>query len=271
MSMLKWLLVIVAVSIAVLIGCSQDDRDEIVERGGNAWNALKGETTPGEKTPRIVKEQQRKERIRQNNTWTPENRAHHPIEYCQAQLEELQRYSRELEARAHEKSCALAAVKRTLGDNETMEQNLKKFIADAKKAYKECEAANSWPAKLGGYSLSREKTQEKIIDAAQKLNEIQMKTGTKQNQLVALEKTLKITQNEQKRIVKTREQIQNTINDLRIKKVIDGDDSIVASLNAIEDSMGVLGVDYDDPKVESIIQPDEKATREELFKKIMAE
>ena len=35
--------------------------------------------------------------------------------------------------------------------------------------------------------------------------------------------------------------------------------------------MGTLGVDYEDPKIESIIQPDEKTTREELFKKIMAE
>ena len=271
MSITKWVIGVAAVSVAVVIGCSQDDRDEIAERGGNAWNAIKGETTPGEKTARIVKEQQRKERIRQNNTWTPENRAHHPVEYCQAQLEDLQRYSRELEARAHEKSCAIAAVKRTLGDDDTMEQNLKKFLVDAKKTYKECEAANSWPAKLGGYSLSREKTQEKIVDAAQKIAEIQSRTESKKNQLVALEKTLKITQDEQKRIVKIREKVQNTINDLRIKKVIDGDDSIVASLNAIEDSMGVLGVDFDDPKIESIIQTDEKATREELFKKIMAE
>lgn len=271
MSMLKWIVIAVAVGIVVVVGCSQDDRDELAERGGNAWNALKGESSPGEKTPRVVKEQQRKERIRQNNTWTPENRAHHPVEYCQAQLEELQRYSRELEARAHEKACAIAAVKRTLGDNDAMEQSLTKFLADAKKVYRDCEAANSWPAKLGGYALSREKTQEKIVDAAQKLAEIQSKTGSKKNQLVALEKTLKVTQNEQKRIVKTREQIQNTINDLRIKKVIEGDDSIIASLNAIEDNMGALGSNYDDPKLESIIQPDEATTREELFKKIMAE
>lgn len=271
MKRIKWLLIAAAVCVTVVVGCSQDDRDEIAERGGNAWNALKGETTPGEKTPRIAKEQQRKERIRQNNTWTPENRAHHPIEYCQAQLEYLQRYSRELEARAHEKSCAIAAVKRTIGDNDATEQSLKKFLDEAKPAFKASMASDSWPINLGGYMLSREKAQDKIIDAAQKLTEIQSKTASKKNQLVALEKTLKITQDEQKRIVKIREQVQNTINDLRIKKVIDGDDSIVASLNAIEDSMGDLGVDYDDPKIESIIQPDEKTTREELFKKIMAE
>ena len=258
--------VVVIAAVAYYIIAPEEKRDAIIERVENM-----GRSSEGERVPKIVREQQRKERRRQNNTWTPENRALHPVEYCQAMLEELQKYSRELEARAHEKACAIAAVKRTLGDNDTMEQNLKKFLAEAKKAYKECEAANSWPAKLGGYSLSREKTQEKIIDAAQKLAEVQLTTGSKKNQLVALEKTLKITQDEQKRVVKIREQVQNTINDLRIKKVIEGDNSIVANLNAIEDNMGTLGVDYDDPKIESIIQPDEKTTREELFKKIMAE
>lgn len=258
--------VIGAIAVAYYLIAPAEKRDALLERVENL-----GRSSDGEHVPKIVREQQRKERIRQNNTWTPENRALHPVEYCQAQLEDLQRYSRELEARAHEKSCAIAAVKRTLGDNDAMEKNLKKFVVDAKKAYRECESANSWPAKLGGYSLSREKTQDKIIDAAQKIAEIQLKTGSKKNQLVALQKTLAVTQNEQKRIVKIREQVQNTINDLRIKKVIEGDNSIVASLNAIEDNMGTLGVDYDDPKIESIVQPDEKTTREELFKKIMAE
>ena len=68
MKIVKWLMIALIASAIVCVGCSQEDRDEIVERGGNAISALKGETTPGEKTPRIVKEQQRKERIRQNNT-----------------------------------------------------------------------------------------------------------------------------------------------------------------------------------------------------------
>ncbi|MBR3222569.1 MAG: hypothetical protein IKF72_10105 [Kiritimatiellae bacterium] len=271
MCIAKWMLAVVAVCAVIVLGCSQDDRDEIAERSGNALNALKGETTPGEKTPRIVKEQQRKERIRQNNTWTPENRARHPVEYCQAQLEDLRRYSLQLEARAHEKSCAIAAVKRTLSDDDALAQNLKKFLDEAKPAFKECMASNSWPIKLGGYTFSREKAQDKIIDAAQKISEIQTKTASKKNQLVALEKTLKITQDEQKKVVALRERIQNNINDLRVKKVIDGDNGIAATLGEIEDNMAGLGVNYDDPSIESIVQPDEKTTREELFKKIMAE
>ncbi len=271
MGIIKWSLIVAVVGIVVCIGCSQDDRDEIADRVGNAGRALAGESATGEKTPRIVKEQQRKERIRQNNTWTPENIAQHPVEFCQAKLEILQQHSRALEARIHETLCEIAALKRTIGDNEAMEKNLRKFIDDAKKTYKECEAANSWPAKLGGYTFSREKTQEKIIDAAQKLADIQLNANSTKNKMVAFEKKLKRHQDEQKKIVKIREQIQGKINDIRTEKIINGDDGIVASLNKISDNLNSLGTDSDDPKVEDIIQPDEKTTREELFKKIMAE
>ena len=170
---------IAIVAVAYYFVAPEEKRDAIVERVENM-----GRSSDGEHVPKVVREQQRKERIRQNNTWTPENRALHPVEYCQAQLEDIEKYSRELEARAHEKACAIAAVKRTLGDNDTMEQNLKKFIAEAKKAFKECEASNSWPAKLGGYTLSRERTQDKIIEAAEKLAEIQSKTGSRKNLLL---------------------------------------------------------------------------------------
>ena len=258
--------VIAVVIVVYYIASPEEKREALLEQAAKA-----GAISDNEKLPKVVREQQRKERKRQDSSWTPENRALHPIEYCQAQLEEIQRYSNELEARAHEKGCAIAAVKREIGDTETMSQTLEKFLVEAKSKYKECEAANSWPIMLGGFALSREKAQEKMIDAVQKLSQNKSRIGSKKNQLVFLEKTLKITQDEQKRVVKIRERIENTISDLRIKKVIEGDNSIVASLNAIEDSMSVLGVTYDDPSIESIVQPDEKATREELFKKLMAE
>lgn len=259
------------VGIACYVGCSQEDRDEIGERVGNAKRALTGETSTGEKTPRIVKEQQRKERIRQNNSWTPENRAHHPIEYCQAQLEELARYARQLEATAHEKGCALNAVNRELGDADVMEKQLRKSLGELKAAYRQCEATNSWPAKVGGYELSRETTQQRIIDAAQKIAGIQAKAGTKRNMRNQIQKVLERTRNEQMRVVKLREQVQAEIGNLKLKKVIEGDDGIKTALDQISDAMGDLGVNYDEPTIEDIAQPDQNAVREELFKKIMAE
>lgn len=232
--------------------------------------AIQGNDTLTE-TPRIVAEQQRKERIRQNTKWTPENRAAHPIEYCQAQLEDLSRQAARLEASAHEVATKQSEVRRTMGDNEAMVANLAKFLNEAKKAYRDCAASNSWPVVLGGYSLSKEKAQDKIIDASQKLAPLRARIATQKNQLVHLEKKAGVISGEQRRLEKLRERVQSTISDLKVKTVIDGNSSVADSLNAIHDAMGSLGVDFDDPKVEDILAPDSKLSRDAVFEKIMAE
>lgn len=272
MKKILWIVVGIVVAVFAYNLISEDNRSEISDRVSSAGKALTGEVrSDGERTPKVVREQQRKERRRQDTTWTPENRAAHPVEYCQAQLEELVKHGRVLEARIHEKSCALAAVKRTMGDDEAMEKSLTKFLGEAKKTFQAALASNSWPVVMGGFTLSQDRAKDKIIDAAQKLSEIKLRTGTKKNQIVQIEKSLDVARKEQQRIVKLREQIQNTISDLKLKKVIEADDGVKAALDAICDNMGTLGVDYDGPSIESIVQPDPKATRDELFEKIMAE
>lgn len=225
----------------------------------------------GEALPKIVREQQRKERARQNSTWTAENRALHPIEFCQAQLAELDKFAARLEASAHEVACKKAEVTRTLADNEAMISSYEKFLKEAKAAYRTCEQANAWPAKIGGYALSEEKIREKIVNAAQRIPSLKMRCSSMRNQLTAIEKRASVVMAEQKRLDKIRESVQMTIGDLRLKKVIDGDNGVAQSLNAISDQMGTLGVDYDDPKIDDLVLPDPKAARDVEFEKIMAE
>jgi len=222
-------------------------------------------------TPRVVREQQRKERARQNSTWTAENRALHPIEFCQAQLEELDKYAAQLEVSAHEVACKKAEVTRVMGDKEAMVANFEKFLKEAKATYRSCDQSNTWPAKVGGFSLSKEKLREKIIDAAQRIPSLKTRVASMKNQIVHIEKKASVVAAEQKRLVKIRESVQATISDLKLKKVIDGDNSITEALNAINDQMGTLGVDYDDPKLEDIVLPDQKEVRDAEFDKIMAE
>ncbi|MBR4172008.1 MAG: hypothetical protein IKR48_10190 [Kiritimatiellae bacterium] len=232
--------------------------------------AVQGNDTLTE-TPKIVAEQQRRERIRQNTSWTAENRALHPIEYCQAQLEELTVHARRLEASAHEVATKQSEVRRTMGDNEAMVTNLAKFLDEAKKAYRACEASNSWPVVLGGYSLTKEKAQDKIIEASQRLSPLRSRLATQKNQLVHLEKKASAISNEQRRLENLRERVQSTISDLKVKTVIDGNSSVADSLNAIHDAMGSLGVDFDAPKVEDVLAPGAELSREAMFEKIMAE
>ena len=90
--------------LAIFYGCSKEARDEAMNRIGKAGKALNGEVRPDDKeheTPNIVAEQQRKERIRQNTKWTPENQAKFPVEYCQAMLEQVDKDAKQYEVVMH--------------------------------------------------------------------------------------------------------------------------------------------------------------------------
>ena len=117
------------------VGCSREGRDEAMARLGKAGRALNGEVRPDDAehdVPNIVREQQRKERIRQNTQWTAENRALHPVEYCQAMLADLDDYAKRLEVVMHKMMVAKSAAAREISDNETMAKSLSKFLDEAK-------------------------------------------------------------------------------------------------------------------------------------------
>ena len=222
-------------------------------------------------TPKIVREQQRKERIRQDTTWTAENQALHPIEYCQAKLADLDEYDKRLEVLTHKMMVAKSAATRDIGDNEAMQKNLTNFLATAKREYKESAAAGKERVTLGGFSLTFPKAREKMVEANRKLPYLQERIGKRKNMIVKLDKNLDTIAAEQKRLVEIRERIQHTISDLQLKNVIEGEKGIRDALNAINDSMASLGVDYDDPALSDIVQPSQAQSIDAEFEKLMAE
>ena len=164
---IKTLTMIMAAALTLLSGCSQEDREEAADRIGKAADALKGEDG-SERTPRIVKEQQRKERIRQNTKWTPENQAKFPIEYCQAMLDEIAKDSQHYEVMMHKFLTAKSSVTRSIAENDAQLKSYVSFLATAKTSYREADASGVWPVTINGFALSKEKLQEKIVDAAKK-------------------------------------------------------------------------------------------------------
>ncbi|MBR6586655.1 MAG: hypothetical protein IKK82_04465 [Kiritimatiellae bacterium] len=230
-----------------------------------------GELSGGEKTPRIVREQQRKERIRQDNTWTPENRALHPIEYCQAQLEKLSENASRLDVQAHKYAVAKNQAQRVIADSEAQLSDIAQFLKEAKSAYREADAAGKWPVTIRGFALSKEKAQEKIVAAAEKRPTLQSAIARNRVLLATLEKKAVRVVEEQKKIIKTKERIQIVLNDLNLKKVVEGDDSITDVLNAINDSLGALGTNYEDPSIDDMLVPDKSSTIKVSFDAIMAE
>lgn len=266
---------VVAVGAAVFhFGCSRENRDEAVRRLNNAGKALNDTCSnagDGDVVPAIVAEQQRRERVRQNTKWTKENQANHPVEYTRAQLEQLDRHTKQMEVSAHEVAVGKSETLRIIADNETLLKNLETFLTEAKASYRQAETSNEWPVRIGGFSLTKEKAQEKIVDAAERIAPIRSKIADLKNKLVHIEKKGEWVAGEQRKIVKIRERVEDVISDQNLKSVIDGDNSIEDALNAINDSMASLGVDYNDPKIETMITPARSTKLAENFKRVMAE
>ena len=264
------LTIVAASAILLSMGCSKASREDAIDNVASAARALNGGDSD-ERTPDVVRKQQEAERKRQNTKWTPENQAKHPIEYCQAQLEELDANSKKLDVGAHKLSLALNTVKRENSNDEASLATLEKFLTTAKQAYRDADAANSWPVQIGGYALSKEKAQEKIVEAARKIPDIKGRIAARANQLTALQKKLDIVNAEQKRLAAIREKVQTTIRDLETRRIIEGDSSVADALNAISDSMGALTTSFDDPSVEDMAAPSSAATLQDDFNAIMAE
>ena len=262
-----------AVVCIVFAGCSREDRSEAIDRVSEAAKKLNGNDKAPEQeqsVPLIVQEQQRKERIRQNTEWTAENQRLHPIEYCQAQLSELDKYGEKLEVSAHTLAVELNKVRRNMGNDEAQLKQLQEFLATAKKAYLEAEAAGQWPVNINGFALSQENAKLKIVEAAKKIKELESGGGMPKNQEAMLQKKLEKIQAEQQRVVKLREKVQRTINDIRTQIVIDGNNGIVDALNAINDSIGALSVGDDAvPSLEDLSKPTSQANIDQEFDAII--
>lgn len=258
--------VTVAIGVIWMFGCSKEDRDEALSRVSNAANALKGDS----ETPAIVREQQRKERIRQNTQWTLENQALHPVEYCQVQLEELKKLDTKLDVAAHKYAVGASEAKQKIADCEAQILTIDKFLAAAKVAYRQADAANKWPATVNGFTLTKEKMQDKIVEAARKIDPLANQVAARKNVVVALEKRSEKVAVEKKNIAALRERIQSLLSDLNTKKILDGEKGVTDALNAISATMGSLGIDSEAPSLGDLIESAETPTREATFIEIMS-
>lgn len=274
MRMLTLVGVAAVIGIACYVGCSKESRDEAINRLGKAGKALNGEVYPDDSdngTANIVREQQRKERIRQNTTWTAENIARHPKEYCQAQLEALNEYASQLDVSMHKLQVKTSTVTSAITDAETSIGQFTNMLEQAKASVRASRATESDKVEMGGYSLTFDRAKKKMVLMNRRVPVLRTQIGKLKNALTQIGKSIDRVEKEQEKIVSIREQVQVAIGEIELKNVIEGDKSIVAALDSIRHNVRDLGVDYDDPSIESIAAPSPEESIDAEFEKLMAE
>ena len=265
MKILAAIIVVALVFAGVFFGCSEEKREKVL-------NAVSDSIRPEEKgpdTPDIVAKQQRREAARQNRTWTPENQAKYPVEYCQAQLEKLDEHATTLEVGIHRINMASSDCQRKIEECGKRMEKLNAFLNMAKARYREAEEKNSFPVDFNGYMLTQIQAQEKIIQANRQIPELRKQLLSRKNLASQLDKKKAALAAEQLRVVSLRERVQNTINDLQTKKVIEGNKNIVDVLNSLNDSINSLGANANDPSLDDIMTPTTESATQAEFKDIM--
>ena len=275
--MKKLMVEMMAISICgsiCFIGCSKESRDDTIDRLAKAGKALNGEVRPDDKeheTPNVVHNQQRKERIRQNTKWTVENQVKYPKEYCLAMLEQVDKDAEQCSIFMHKCRSVKASVLSKLSRDETNLKNHKDFLKLAKEVYRNADTSGKWPARVKGYEFSKDKLQEKIVESAQKIVTLEFCIGSGNANLVKLERKIDRMIDEQKKIVATKESLQRTLENLQMKEILESEDGIKSSIDAINAAIAALDGSDETLSLDEIVQPDKNAERKSTFEAIMAE
>lgn len=246
-------------------GCSEEKREKLLHA---VSDSIRPEES-GESTPDVVAKQQRRENVRQNRTWTPENQAKYPVEYCQAQAEKLEEHAATLEAGIHKINMAFSDNRRKIIECETRLNALNAFLNMAKAKYREAEANDAFPVDFNGYLLTRHQAQEKIVQASRQIPELRQQKLARENLAGQLEKKKSVLASEQIRVAALKEKVQNTINDLQTKKVMEGNKNLVDVLNALNDSIDSLSGDTSTPSLDDVVTPAPEASLKSEFDAIM--
>lgn len=219
-----------------LCGCSEGN-DSIKDKVKGLLSSDK------QSVPDIVKEQQRREKIRQNTMWTEENQALHPLEYCQAQLSAVSKYEDDL-------LVLTFSIKKMMVRNEKQEEDdgvkvkrYKESFTKMKSLYLSADGNGEWPVEYNGISLSKDRLEDAIIDLDAEIQRLTIDLPNVKQRNIVLEKKLVRVQSEQKALVELKRKISDTILSLKEKKVVGETSSIRDALAAINASIGAINVD----------------------------
>ncbi len=213
-------------------------RRDAINRVSDAAQKLNGDV---DDTPDIVQKQRKREHERQNSKWTLENQRKHPLEYCQAMVEQLDKNAADLDVTLHKYQTAQAAVSREIAANEGDVRKYSEFLDKAKAAYRVAAEAGKWPVSFNGRELSQDEFKDKIIDADKRLKSASVKIPELRKRLGTLEKReAKATKN-QEEISALRERFQSMIRDIELNRVGAETGKLDDTLGSLRDSLFALG------------------------------
>ena len=254
----------------VCVGCSQGSRDEAIDRATQAAKALNGKA---DNTPDVVKEQIRKEKERQNSTWTIENVTAHPLEACNAKLEEIEEKINKANIAYNSALSKQAAAKTKKKYADAEVEKFTAFLNSVRPAYKVAKENGTWPIEVNGYKLNEETAEEKILIALKKVNEFKTKgekasaeIANMSNRMRDVKKIMEDLKNQRETVLEYRENIRSGQLQTEIKGLVGVLNDGGVQMSDLEAINNTQGVDISDDVFQMSQSAEEKAMLDDFLR-----
>lgn len=196
-------------------------------------------------TPRVVRDAEIREALRQDSTWTSENIQQNPYLFLQDQIRNCDRLRATIEAQVitlvrMEKQ----AIRRT-EEAQSFESRYSKFLADAKAAYRA--AGRNFPVSVGGYDLDEDTFNDRIADAMERVE--LAKKDQKDNAAIAKKVAIRkgVLKAKKREVMSLRLKLSQQAEQVKMNAALAEVGDLSASLGTIKDMM--IEIDEDPMKM----------------------
>ena len=216
-----------------------------------------------EEKPRIVREAEKRERERQDSTWTPENIRDNPVLFLQETIASCDALKDKIEAQDIAFIRLKKQAERKVSEAESAIRRYTKFLEEAKKQYKIAKEKDAFPVTINGFELSEEELSDKVADALERVE--LAKSQKKTNSVVA--KKVKIRQGVLK--TKTRElrtirrKLVLQLEQVKMNQALGEIDELTDVLGTIKDMSIELDEDPTKLSLDDITEEDPDAARKQ--------
>jgi len=209
------------------------------------------------------------EGVRQATEWTPENIQEDPVGYLTWALKETLKTEEKLEASALSLRTKLNQANREQQAKDADLTNYNKLLDEAKTLYRESAANESWPAELRGNSMEERKLKSTIVEANDKVNQLQELVTTYTNTGKLIERKLDEVEMKITEVRKLKNKLDTDLEIAKVQKSVEGIGEINDRLNAIMDTSAALVDSGTELSLEDLVTPSGDQRVDEEFSKIM--
>jgi hypothetical protein len=208
----------------------------------------------------------------QATEWTPERIQEDPVGYLTWTLSEATKADQDFRARWLSLSAKKSATERAMKEHGNEKARNEKLLGDLKDAYRSTRASNTWPVTVRDVSFDELALKRKIVECNESIKNESAMEEAATSTAKTIDNQLSMVQSELGEVLKLKSDLSTALEIAKVKKLVEGIDSIRDRLKSIHDMSIALHTSPDGgPSVAEMSKPSAEERINDEFSKVMGD